>query len=297
MNSPLLYVALRKQAEILRKVKLRFFESNRIHSLPSLPSNLPQNTIVIVGAGVAGLSAGLLLSQAGHKIEILEARARPGGRIRTLRDEFDDGVYAEAGAGRIADMHHWTLFWVKKFGLNLIPMYPRSGKYTHSDATGAWLGSDAGFLSSHDSHHIIMNHRPWDMLTRSSNPLRENVEHTLFLPSWYRIKGGMDLLPKAFAREMQSCIQFNSAVSAVMQSHGSVKVHYQQSGSRRKIEADHVIMTAPLSAQKKIMTTPALPADKIRIINECGQVAALRLIFQLKDRSWIDQGRNGFGVT
>jgi len=40
--------------------------------------------IVIVGAGIAGLSAALLLSARGHDVLLLEAMAHPGGRIRTV---------------------------------------------------------------------------------------------------------------------------------------------------------------------------------------------------------------------
>lgn len=42
----------------------------------------PRN-IIIIGAGLAGLSAGQALEQQGHKVTILEARERIGGRIYT----------------------------------------------------------------------------------------------------------------------------------------------------------------------------------------------------------------------
>jgi len=48
-----------------------------------MPANLD---LIIVGAGVAGLSAAIDLSQAGMKVSILEARNRVGGRILTERD-------------------------------------------------------------------------------------------------------------------------------------------------------------------------------------------------------------------
>jgi NADPH-dependent 2,4-dienoyl-CoA reductase/sulfur reductase-like enzyme len=57
--------------------------------------------VLVVGAGLAGLSAAFELTQVGHDVTVLEARTRPGGRVHTLRDPFADGLYAAAGAARI----------------------------------------------------------------------------------------------------------------------------------------------------------------------------------------------------
>jgi monoamine oxidase len=65
--------------------------------------------IIIIGAGLAGLSAAYELTQAGHDVIVLEAQKRPGGRVRTLRDPFPDGLYVDAGATRIPNHHHFTL--------------------------------------------------------------------------------------------------------------------------------------------------------------------------------------------
>src|SRR5258707_1300823 len=81
-------------------------------------------TIVIIGAGLAGLSAGYELKAAGHDVTILEARNRPGGRVHTLREPFTDGLYAEAGATRIPDNHELPLSYIKDFDLTLIPFRP-----------------------------------------------------------------------------------------------------------------------------------------------------------------------------
>jgi monoamine oxidase len=87
----------------------------------------PSRRILIVGAGLSGLVAGYELRQAGHRVTILEATLRPGGRVRTIREPFSDGLYAEAGAGRIPDRHNLTLEYARKFGLRLASYRPHEG--------------------------------------------------------------------------------------------------------------------------------------------------------------------------
>jgi monoamine oxidase len=84
----------------------------------------PAKKVIIIGAGLAGLSAAYELTQAGHHVTILEANTRPGGRVLTLRDPFAEGLYAEAGASRIPNHHHFTLKYVELFGLTLAPFRP-----------------------------------------------------------------------------------------------------------------------------------------------------------------------------
>ncbi len=73
--------------------------------------------VIIVGAGLAGLAAGLELKRAGHEPVILEAQQRVGGRVYTLRDPFTAGLYAEVGAMRIPRAHSLTMAYIEKFGL------------------------------------------------------------------------------------------------------------------------------------------------------------------------------------
>ena len=83
--------------------------------------------VLVLGAGLAGLVAALELKNAGHDVTVLEATARPGGRVHTLREPFSDGLYAEAGAGRIPSTHDLTLHYIRQFNLPLVPFYPASG--------------------------------------------------------------------------------------------------------------------------------------------------------------------------
>lgn len=73
--------------------------------------------VIVLGAGLAGLCAAHELSRSGHEVTVLEAHARPGGRIRTMREPFADGLYAEAGAVDYSDGFPHFVRYVKEFGL------------------------------------------------------------------------------------------------------------------------------------------------------------------------------------
>lgn len=73
--------------------------------------------VVVLGAGLAGLSAAWNLQNNGYDVVVLEAQNIPGGRVKTIREPFKNGGYAEAGAIRIYDSHRWTQKYIKLMGL------------------------------------------------------------------------------------------------------------------------------------------------------------------------------------
>src|ERR1700732_3086046 len=76
----------------------------------------PAKRILVLGAGLGGLCAAWRLTEAGHDVTVLGAQRRPGGRVLARRQPFSDGLYAEAGAGRIPETHDLTLHYVSLFG-------------------------------------------------------------------------------------------------------------------------------------------------------------------------------------
>ncbi len=78
-------------------------------------------SVVVVGAGLAGLRAAAILRKAGRDVVVLEARGFPGGRVQTIRAPFDEDLYAEAGAIRIPAVHETVLQLAKEHGLDLVP--------------------------------------------------------------------------------------------------------------------------------------------------------------------------------
>jgi monoamine oxidase len=87
-----------------------------------LPKRHPRR-ILVLGAGMSGLTAALELERAGHTVIIVEAQTRPGGRVLTMRDEGGSPI-AEAGAGRIPETHTWAMTYIGRMGLETDPLYP-----------------------------------------------------------------------------------------------------------------------------------------------------------------------------
>ncbi len=90
-------------------------------------------TVVILGAGVAGMTAAYELKKAGYKVTLLEARGFAGGRCQTARAgfsltelggatqvcDFDKGHYINHGPWRIPYHHRSTLHYTKQFKVPL----------------------------------------------------------------------------------------------------------------------------------------------------------------------------------
>jgi monoamine oxidase len=103
---------------------------DRINTLEILksglpPTDLPARHIIVIGAGMAGLTAALLLQEAGHKVTILEAQNRLGGRVYTYYG-FAGKMYGEFGAMRFPKQHHLAQYLINerfKLATRPFPMY------------------------------------------------------------------------------------------------------------------------------------------------------------------------------
>ncbi|MFN6121638.1 MAG: flavin monoamine oxidase family protein [Actinomycetes bacterium] len=75
--------------------------------------------VIVVGAGIAGLTCARVLQAAGVDVTVLEGGTRAGGRARTVRSPFAEGQYVESGAEWIDTDHHRMRALLDRYGLRL----------------------------------------------------------------------------------------------------------------------------------------------------------------------------------
>lgn len=102
---------------------------------------MSDKSVIIIGAGMAGLSAAHELNKAGWAVTVLEARSRVGGRVHTVR-EFSHGLVAEGGAEYINESQHRMIALAKEFDLHLGAV----GSWQNQSGDWAALQGKAGYL-------------------------------------------------------------------------------------------------------------------------------------------------------
>lgn len=102
---------------------------------PKLSAAKPGSSVLVLGAGLAGMVAAFELRKAGYKVSILEYSGRAGGRCLTLRGGdtyaelggavqrcgFAKGEYFNPGPWRIPFHHRAVFAYCKQFGVQLEP--------------------------------------------------------------------------------------------------------------------------------------------------------------------------------
>lgn len=105
-------------------------------------SSSQKHNILVLGAGMSGLTAALALHRAGHRVKVIEYQNRVGGRLLSI--PLKGGQYSEAGGGHFRSNMPYTLAYIKHFKLPLLcmndglPRYLYKNKYANSSSLRDW---------------------------------------------------------------------------------------------------------------------------------------------------------------
>lgn len=89
----------------------------------SSSDSLANVSVVVAGAGLAGLAAARELRQRGARVTVIDARARAGGRVWTHRAPFTADQSAEAGGEMIDDDQDAIITLIKDLDLPLVRIF------------------------------------------------------------------------------------------------------------------------------------------------------------------------------
>lgn len=221
--------------------------------------------VIIVGAGLAGLTAAVRLIEAGKRVLVFEARSEVGGRIRSVRDPSTRAYRGDLGP---------TWVW---------PAYqPVVAQWLERLA----LPSVAQFETGLDVVEMARGQPPM----RTQLPRQEGS---------VRIVGGPQALVEALAAQLPlECLYVNARVTNVVTASDHVQVALDGvTGSEgRTYRAEKLIVAVPPRvAVASILWQPALPHDvSAALAGMATWMAPHAKVVAFYDRAfWREQGLSG----
>ncbi|NKB57378.1 MAG: FAD-dependent oxidoreductase [Alphaproteobacteria bacterium] len=271
--------------------------------------------VIVIGAGMAGITAARELSRAGLSVKILEARDRIGGRIMTV-DDFCDGL-VEGGAEFVHGRKAATMKEVEAAGLTLRGS-PQMRRTAFNLGGGTrWLPIAClhpGTWACAGMRGKITRSEPPDLSAREfmdkhgyTGRARQLTEMTLLqhLPGsaddvgvlgWiddgvmdlqnrynHRIVTGYSSLPHSMAKDLD--IRLNTVVETVIWNGEGVRLQLQ---GGEELEAQAVISTLPVGVLKAgaVRFEPALPESKQWALAHMEAGPITKILMHFNEQFW-----------
>lgn len=293
--------------------------ADKINFFLSKPS-----TVIVIGAGFAGLAAANYLKKKKINVTVLEARSRIGGRVNSFNAE--DDLVIELGAEWVGRSHKRIISLCEEYGLELFNnqfethlvykgKYYGKGQWKYSDD---WHNKMDKLLKNY--HHLTEAQKKeldkydwWRYLVNNgcegmdldirelldSTDFGESIRHISAYAALaeyaesseknemdYKIRGGNGQLAVKFAEKIgNEHILLNHAVIKIEQTATKVKVHC---ANGKTFMADKVICTLPTFSMKKIKWLPGLPKEKENAMNELQYARINKHCTLFSERFWPD---------
>lgn len=271
--------------------------------------------VIVIGAGMAGITAARELTRERFSVAVLEARDRIGGRIMTL-DDFCDGP-VEGGAEFVHGRNAATLAEVHEAGLNLrgSPQMRRTS-FNLGGATrwlplaclhpGTWACagmrrniarteppdlSAREFMDKHGyrgrarmlTEMTFLQHLPGSADDVGVLGLVDDGVLDLQTRYNHRIVEGYGSLPRNLANGLD--IRLNSKVDTIIWGAQNARVRLHEG---RELEARAVISTLPVGVLKSnaVRFEPALPKSKQWALSQMEMGPIIKILLHFREGIW-----------
>ena len=102
----------------------------------------------------------------------------------------------------------------------------------------------------------------------------------------FRLKGGNQMMPNAFAKKLGDRVWLNSPILSINQNSSGVTVKYKQHEEEKEMKADYMVNCIPLPAFGNIPVTPAFTPEKQFVIKNIQYDSYQRFVFQAGSKFW-----------
>lgn len=114
----------------------------------------------------------------------------------------------------------------------------------------------------------------------------------------FRLRGGNEQLPIAFARRLGSRVKLAHPITAIRQGAEGVTVSYRRYGYDEVVtlDADYFVNCISLTVFRNIPVTPALSAAKRYVVDNLTYTSHPFLVFEASSRFWLDDGLSSINM-
>ena len=109
-------------------------------------------------------------------------------------------------------------------------------------------------------------------------------------PEVFRLKGGNQMLPNAFAKRLGARVRLNSAIQLIRHNDKGVTVTYKQNNEQHELTSDFFVNCIPLPALKNVEFDPVLPLEKQYLCDTIEYDSYQRFVFQASSKFWEADG-------
>jgi monoamine oxidase len=128
--------------------------------------------------------------------------------------------------------------------------------------------------------------------------LRTMAEEAPAGTAYYKIRGGNDRLPRAFALRLADKIRYGCPVVRIERNGGAgLRVVWNERGTPESLPADRVVVAVPFTLLRRVEIAPPFSEEKSRAIQELAYASSAKVFLQTRTRFWARDGLSGFGNT